>query len=342
MSVPKPLVRSRLRVARPLMQSTRVSLGTKRSIADSISGAARPPEGTIYDFDVIAGLPVQFVTVENSGPKSDRATMVYLHGGGHVVGSARSYRAFAANIALHSGMDVNLPDYPLAPESPYPMALDAMIAVFRALPQYGVDPASVVLAGDDAGAGLALAMALEIRDRGLPMPAAVGMISPRLDLSIDMDRSRREVGNPWFTPALASRWARPYIGGADPKLPGISPLHGDLTGLPPMVVHYCGRDPLRTDAESLLEKVSVTEGAPRVVARDFPDMDQSFHLRAGCDAAADAAVEEFGSAMASLVRPAADRRGVVSINRPVAGQGGRRHLSLVKPTTATGSPAGPA
>lgn len=330
MSVPKPLVRSGLRVVRPLMHSTRVSLGTKRSIADSISGASRPPEDTIYDFDVIAGLPVQFVTVANSGPSAGRATMIYLHGGGHVVGSARSYRAFAANIALHSGMDVIVPEYPLAPESPYPMALDSMVALYRALPSYGVDPSTVVLAGDDAGAGLALSLAMKIRELGLPMPAAVGMISPWLDLSVDLDRERRDAGDPWFTPALATRWARPYVAGANPKLPGISPLHGDFTDLPPIVIHYCGLDPLRTDAEAFLAKIADTQDAPRVVAREYPDMWQSFHLQAGRLDAADSALQEFGRAMSDFVEAARDRPGVVPINRPVAGRGGRR-LSLVKP-----------
>src|SRR5690606_22329283 len=186
MSVPKPLVRTRLRMARSLMHSPRVSLGAKRTTADAVVGGADAPEGAIYDFDVIAGLPVQFVTVEGAGPAADRATMIYLHGGGHVVGSAKAYRAFAANLALHAGMDVILPEYPLAPENPYPAALDSLVALYRALPDYGVDPATVVLAGDDAGAGLALSLALEVRDQGLPMPSAIGMISPWLDLHADV------------------------------------------------------------------------------------------------------------------------------------------------------------
>lgn len=338
MSVPKPLVRGRLMMARPVMNSHRVSLGAKRTMADSISGAARAPEGAIYDFDVIAGLPVQFVTVEATGPTSGRATMLYLHGGGHVVGSAKAYRAFAANISLHSGMDVIVPEYPLAPESPYPAALDTLIALYRALPDYGVDPRTVVLAGDDAGAGLALAMALEIRDLGLPMPAAIGMISPWLDLNVDIERSRPSASDPWFTPALATRWARTYLGGADPRDPGVSPLYGDFDELPPMVVHYSGLDPLRVDAEAFVAKVSQMSDGPRVIAREYPQMWQSFHLQAGRLDEADIAIEEFGKAMASLVEAPRRHAAVVPINRPVAARGGRR-LRLVKTGAAAGTPS---
>ncbi len=341
MSVPKPLVRTGLRFARPLMHSTRVSLGAKRTLADSIAGASRAPEGTVYDFDVIAGHPVQFVTVEGSGPSAGRSTVLYLHGGGHIVGSARAYRPFTANLAAYAGMDVIVPEYPLAPESPYPAALEAMLALYRALPAYGVDLASVVMVGDDAGAGLALAMAMEIRDQGLPMPAAIGMISPWLDLTVDVDRARPHGGDPWFTPALASRWARPYIGGADPATPGISPLFGDFSELPPMVLHYSGLDPLRTDSEAFLEKVTAMAEGPRVIAREFPDMWHSFHLQAGRLDAADEAMEEFGKAVASLVDAPRRHASVVPINRPVAGRGGRR-LTLVKPVAAAGTPAGPA
>lgn len=338
MSVPKSLVRTGLRLARPMMHSTRVSLGTKRSIADSIAEAAIAPDDAIYDFDVIAGLAVQFVTVPGSGPATGRATMIYLHGGGHVVGSSRAYRPFAANLAKHSGMDVILPEYPLAPESPYPAALESLVALYRALPAYGVDPTSVVLAGDDAGAGLALALAMEIRDRSLPMPAAIGLISPWLDLHADLQGVRPAVGSPWLTPALATRWARPYAAGADPKAPGISPLHGDLTSLPPIVVHYCGQDPLRTDAEGLLAKAGAMLDGPRVIGREFPDMWQSFHLQAGRLDIADAAVEEFSASLAALVEAPLRSQSVVSINQPVAGRGGRR-LTLVKPIADAETPS---
>ncbi len=339
MSVPKPLVRAGLRFVRPMMHSSKVSLGTKRTLADSIAGGAIAPDGAIYDFDVIAGMPVQVVTVEGAGPTSGRATMVYLHGGGHVVGSAQAYRAFAANLAKSSGMDIILPEYPLAPESPYPAALDSMVALYRALPAYGVDLSTVVLAGDDAGAGLALAVAMEIRDQGLPMPAAIGMISPWLDLSLDLERKRPSAGDPWFTPALATRWARPYVAGANPKLPGISPLHGDFDELPPIVIHYCGLDPLHTDAEAFVAKASEMEAGPRVIASEFPTMWQSFHLQVGRLEAADSAVAEFGTSLAELAAaPRASRPGVVPINRPVAGRGGRR-LTLVKPVADLETPS---
>ncbi|MET0768201.1 MAG: alpha/beta hydrolase fold domain-containing protein, partial [Aeromicrobium sp.] len=138
--------------------------------------------------------------------------------------------------------------------------------------------------------------------------------------------------------ALATRWARTYLGGADPRDPGASPLHGDFDGLPPIVIHYSGLDPLRTDAEAFLQKATLKADSPRVIAREYPEMWQSFHLQAGRLDAADQAVEEFGKAMASLVEVPGGHGDVVPINRPVAGQGGRR-LRLVKPAAAAGTPS---
>ena len=104
MSVPKPLVRSGLRLVRPMLDSTSVALGTKRSIVDRVVSLSRAPEGHIYDFDTLAGMSIQYVTMDSASHQSGASTILYLHGGGTVAGSARAYRAFAANLAqsIHS------------------------------------------------------------------------------------------------------------------------------------------------------------------------------------------------------------------------------------------------
>ena len=126
---------------------------------------------------------------------------------------------------------------------------------------------------------------------------------------------------------------------ADPATPSISPLRGDLAELPPMVVHYSGKDPLRVDAEELVMKAAGMVDGPRVIAREHAQMGQSFHLQVGQSPEADAAVEEFGSAVASLAAaPRRHRVGAVPINRPVAGRGGRR-LTLVPTGADVGTPS---
>lgn len=321
-----------------MLDSASVKLGTKRSIIDRIASLSRAPEGHIYDFDTLAGMSVQYVTVDSPDHRRGASTILYLHGGGTVAGSARAYRAFAANLAQVSGMDVIIPEYPLAPENPYPAALDALVALYRDLPNHGVSYDSLVVAGDSSGAGLALALTMRVREAGLKMPAAIGLISPWLDMAVDVEREREPNIDPMLTPALITSWAAPYIGRHDPRDPGISPLHGDLAGLPAIVMHFAGNDPLRSDAEALLESLVNLPGAPRVVSREYPDMWHGFHLMAGRMNIADEAVIEFGDTLRSLVleeehAPLAE---VVPINRPVAERGG--HLRPVKPVSDAKSP----
>lgn len=330
MSVPIPLLRSGLRAVRPLLDSSRVALGTKRSILDHVVSLARAPEGAIYDFDNLAGLDVQYVTVEGLGVLQGRMTVLYLHGGGNMLGSAKAYRAFAANLATAAGMDVIIPEYPRAPESPYPLALDALTELYLDLPNHGIDHSSVVLVGDASGAGLALSLAMRIRDRGLRQPAAIGLLSPWLDMARDLERNRLSGSDPLMTPSLITRMARPYVGDNDPYAADISPLHGDLSGLPAMVVHYAGQDPLAADAEALLERLVDEEDAPRVISHKFDDMWHGFHLMVGRMALAEDAVNSFGDSLRDLTtRKSLAKVGrVVPINRPVAERAA--HLTVVR------------
>jgi monoterpene epsilon-lactone hydrolase len=338
MSVPKPLVRSGLRLVRPMLDSPSTALGTKRTIVDRVVSLSRAPEGHIYDFDTIAGMDVQYVTMEANTANNCGSTILYLHGGGTVAGSGRAYRAFAANVSLISGMDVIIPEYPLAPESPYPAALDALLELYRELPQHGFDYDSLVIAGDASGAGLALSLVMRARDENLPMPSAIGMISPWLDMATDIYRDREPGSDPMLTPSMITSWALPYVGRHDPEDPGISPLRGDISGLPAIVVHYAGNDPLRSDAEALLESLVDMPGAPRVISREYPDMWHGFHLMAGRMGIADDAVIDFGESLRSLVLEEVDAplAEVVPINRPVAERGG--HLRPVIPASDVESP----
>ncbi len=324
---------------RPMLDSTSIALGTKRSIVDRVVSLARAPEGHVYDFDTLAGMSIQYVTMESLNHRSGSSTILYLHGGGTVAGSARAYRAFAANLALTSGMDVIIPEYPLAPENPYPAALEALLELYRDLPNHGISYESLVIAGDSSGAGMALALTMRVRDAGLKMPSAIGLISPWLDMSVDIERRRDPNNDPTVTPAMITNWALPYVGRHDPRDPGISPLLGNLEGLPAIVMHYAGNDPLRSDAETFLETLRDLDGAPRVVSREFPDLWHGFHLMAGRMGLADEAVIEFGETLRSLVlqeenAPLAE---VVPINRPVAERGG--HLRPVKPVNDAESPS---
>ena len=114
-------------------------------------------------------------------------TLIYLHGGAYALGSAKGYRGMVAQLAAAAGMTALVPDYSRAPEAHYPVALEEMVAVYSRLLEDGLDPKTTVIAGDSAGGGLTLALAMALRDRGIAAPAALGLICPWADLAIDVD-----------------------------------------------------------------------------------------------------------------------------------------------------------
>ena len=168
-----------------------------------------------------------------------------------VLGSAYGHRPLAGALALAVGAGVLVADYRLAPEHPFPAALDDAYAAYRWLLARGTDPACLVVAGDSVGGGLALSLLLRLRDEGLPLPAGAALLCPALDLtlsSLDVDvahpdsRPYREVGR---------RCVEAYLAGHPPEDPFASPLFGDLAGLPPLLVQAATGDAVVGDARAL-------------------------------------------------------------------------------------------
>lgn len=165
--------------------------------------------------------------------------------------------AFVASIGKVLGGRALVPGYRLAPEHPHPAALQDVRAVWLALMgPNGVPPQRVVVVGDSAGGGLALALSLSLRDEGRPLPAALGLISPWTDLTLDLDGGRPPApGEALLTPELCRRCAVAYLsGGASADDPFVSPLHAELAGLTPLVVHTGERELFRADGERLVER----------------------------------------------------------------------------------------
>jgi acetyl esterase/lipase len=182
--------------------------------------------------------------------------LLYLHGGGYAVESPRCVRALAARIAAGAGARACVPDYRLAPEHPYPAALQDARAAWDALLADGVDPARIAVAGDSAGGGLSVALALSLRDAGEPLPAVLGLVCPWLDLTPGGVASRPPVPRePILTAGLVARFTHAYLAdGHDPADPLISPVRAELAGLPPVVVHSGGDDLLAGDAAVFEER----------------------------------------------------------------------------------------
>jgi phosphinothricin tripeptide acetyl hydrolase len=207
-------------------------------------------------------------------PPAARADVVllYLHGGGYVIGSPRSHRHLAAALARAAGARALVLDYRLAPEHPFPAALEDAVAAYRWLSEQGIAPARLVIAGDSAGGGLTVATLVALRERGLALPAAGVCISPWVDLTCSAPSyAKNDAGDPIVRPALVADMARAYLAGVDPRTPLASPLYADLRGLPPLLVHVGSDEVLLDDAVGLAERAraagvdATLEVAPRMV-----------------------------------------------------------------------------
>jgi monoterpene epsilon-lactone hydrolase len=204
-----------------------------------------PPRGCRFEQDSIGGLPVTRTLYGDTS----QDVVLYLHGGGFIIGSSTTHRGLTGHLAKASGCNVITPDYRLAPEHPFPAALDDAEAVYSALLEQGVAPKQIAVAGDSAGGGLTVALAMRLRDRQLPLPSSLTVFSPWVDLT------QQHLYAPEIEPVLQSRWtgkAAKLYGGAEALTnPLISPVYGDLRGLPPLLIQAGSEEMLLNDAERL-------------------------------------------------------------------------------------------
>jgi acetyl esterase/lipase len=183
------------------------------------------------------------------------AVLLYLHGGGYVIGSLSTHRHLVADLARAGGLRALSVAYRLAPEHPCPAAIDDGVAAYRWLVARGVDPARIVIAGDSAGGGLTLAVLLALHDAGEPLPAAAVLLSPWTDLTAQGRSVTTKADiDPMLTPNDLHRYAAWYLGETDPKTPWASPLYADLTGLPPLLIHVGSAEILLDDSVMLAER----------------------------------------------------------------------------------------
>jgi epsilon-lactone hydrolase len=184
-----------------------------------------------------------------------RVTILYLHGGGYYFCSPRTHRAITFGLARSAQANVFALDYRLAPEHRFPAAVDDAVAAYRALVERGVAPDSIVIAGDSAGGGLALATLLALRDAGDPLPSGAVLFSPWTDLTCSGASMQTNEGrDPMFHASVFPMVARLYLGDANTAHPYASPLFGALDGLPPLLIQVGDTEVLLDDATRLAEK----------------------------------------------------------------------------------------
>jgi acetyl esterase/lipase len=205
------------------------------------------PDGARFRQAVLGGVPGEWASP--SRPGTPAATILYFHGGGYFSGSPAAHRPISASLAK-AGFRVFVPDYRLAPENPYPAAVDDAEAVWNALTRSG--HRHIAVGGDSAGGGLALALMLRLRAKREAMPFAAALFSPWTDLSLTGESLQANAWRDALFDAGAVRTAAEwYLNGADPRTPEASPLYGSLEGFPPLFIEVGDREILRDDSTRL-------------------------------------------------------------------------------------------
>jgi acetyl esterase/lipase len=205
----------------------------------------------------IGGVAGVEVTIQgNDGEK----VILYFHGGVYVIGYAAATVPLVGDLVRRTGTRAITLEYRLAPEHPYPAAVEDARAAYEGLLAQGIAPGQIALAGESAGSGLAVALLLVLRDAGVPLPSCAYLMSPYADLTLSGETlaAKREV-DPLLTPDGLRARVPDYVGGADAADPLISPIFGDLRGLPPLLIQVGSHEVLLSDAIRLAGQAAIAD-----------------------------------------------------------------------------------
>ncbi|HUE27220.1 MAG TPA: alpha/beta hydrolase [Solirubrobacteraceae bacterium] len=242
----------------------------RRLLREAISAQPLPADVTVTAA-ALGGVPTAEVTVDGIEP---RHVVLYFHGGVYVISDAFLAAGLASQIARRTDAKIISVDYRLAPEHPYPAAVDDALAAYDALLQSGVAPSDIAFAGESAGGGLAVATLVNARDHGLPLPAAAFVMSPYVDLTLSgMTMDTKSDVDPLLNRERLQPRISDYASGQDAGLPLISPIFADLSGLPPLIIQAGSHEVLLDDAVRLARQagtadvevtLDITPGVPHV------------------------------------------------------------------------------
>jgi monoterpene epsilon-lactone hydrolase len=261
-----------------------------RERLDKLGRLLRPARGVAVEQAEIAGLHCEWY--RPTGASGDRV-LLYLHGGAYALGSCDSHRKLVTHIAKAGKINTVLPEYRLAPEHPFPAGLEDCVAAYRALLGMGYSGDNILIGGDSAGGGLTAATTLQLRHAGVPLPRAVILLSPFLDMTASGESmTTRAALDPWFDPADLPVVAGHYCPGAVLENPLLSPVFANVAGLPPALIQV-------GDAEILLSDSTRYAGKLRDAGIDaelevFPEMWHVFQLFVGKMPESGAAIGKIG------------------------------------------------
>jgi monoterpene epsilon-lactone hydrolase len=259
---------------------------------------APPPDLTIAP--VIAG-GVPALRITPPGPSG--AALLYLHGGGHVAGSAFGYRHLAGAVATAAQMPALVIDYRLAPEHPYPAALQDAVNAYLWLRDTGTDESRIVVAGDSSAGSLTMSLLLALRERGIPVPAGAVLMCPWVDLTGRTQQPPQD--SPLvFAPETALRLAQAYRAGQPADDPLLDPLHTDLAGLPPLLIHAASGDAVLQEAQLLTRHATECGVDARITV--YPVPTHAFHIFWSFLPEARDAIDEAGRFMRTVTGTSGD------------------------------------
>jgi len=247
----------------------------RRLLRELLSGQPLPADVTVTEA-ALGGVPTAEITVDGIEP---RHVVVYFHGGVYVMGDAFLAADLASQVGRRTDARVISVDYRLAPEHPYPAAVDDALAAYEALLHDGIAPSDIAFAGESAGGGLAIATLVNARNHGLPLPAAALVMSPYVDLTLagTTMESRREVDPLLSREALQAR-VPDYTSGQDAALGLISPVFADLSGLPALIIQAGTHEVLLDDALRLAQQAARADVAVTLdITPHVPHVFQAYH-----------------------------------------------------------------
>ncbi|MEU7814353.1 alpha/beta hydrolase [Pseudonocardia sp. NPDC049154] len=254
-----------------------------------------PPADVVVREATVGGVSGRWIEVPESGP----TTLLHMHAGGFMIGSSYSHREMASRIARAAGARVFLLDYRLAPENPYPAALDDVLAAYRGLLAEGVSPADLVISGDSAGGGLAAAALIALRDAGDPLPAAGVLLSPWADLTLTGDSMiAHESIDPLVRKDLLEGMRQAYAAEADKADVRLSAVFADYTGIPPLLVQVGSTEVLLDDSVRIVDR-ALAAGVRAELQVGY-EMVHVYQMFADELPEAQAAIERIGTFLRSL------------------------------------------
>jgi len=267
----------------PKLLNAKLPISVQRKKMDKIQGLALMPLGIDMESVSVVNMDGLWITpkkldIQSNQSKNNRV-ILYLHGGGYNIGSIKSHKEMAARLAKSANAKVLLIDYRMAPEHPYPAAVDDAKLAYQWLLENGYSAKDICIAGDSAGGGLTLAAAIALRDGGAELPACLCVFSPWTDVAMTGETMNDSTYDPMLNISWIQQMADGYSQGSDVRSPTMSPLYDSYKGLPPILIHVGSDELLLSDSTRFAEQAKAA--GVDVTLEVWADMWHVWHLHAG-------------------------------------------------------------